>query len=243
MARKQIILTFIALLIVCSLSGNVNGQTSDPAPNNNFYQYFPFISVQPPNSVYVKSYSEYIDGTNHFVVGELINQTNTMVYDAGVTVEIKGPNLESTYRTIRTFIRCINPHQTSPFKVVFTGFVEPAKVSFISWSYSGSPEYPPCQSAQVESQNYQDNYGTSFTICVSNPNPKPIYGLTIAITLYDSSGKVVGVEKDAFPMYFQPNNKNIGCPIESISTSVRANQFSRFSAQAEGFTSEGNTFP
>ena len=243
MARKQIIFTFIALLIVCSQSGNVNGQTSDPGPNNFFYQYFPLVSVPSPYSLYVKSYSEYIEGTNHYVVGELINQTNTMVYNAGVTVEIKGPNLESSYRTIRTFIRCINPHQTSPFKVVFAGFVEPAKVSHISWSYMVVPEYPPCQTAQVESQNYTDHYGTFFTICVSNINPKPMYGLTIVITLYDSSGKVVGVEKDAFPTYFPPNNKDIGCPIESIFTPFRADQFSSFSAQAEGFTSEGNTFP
>jgi hypothetical protein len=162
MARKQITFSFITLLIVCSLSGSVKGQTSESGPNNFFSQYLPLISVPSPYDVYVKSYSEYIEGTNHYVVGELLNQSNTMYYDAGVTVEIKGQNM-NTYRTIRTFIRCINPHQTTPFKVEFNGLPEPAKVSHISWSYQGiSQEYPPCQSAQIDSQNYHDNYGTRF---------------------------------------------------------------------------------
>jgi hypothetical protein len=243
MARKQITFSFIALLIICGLSSNVKGQTSELGPKEFFNQYLPLISVTSPYDVYLKSYSEYIEGTNHYVVGELMNQTNTMFYDGGVTVEIKGQNYEQSYRSIRTFIRCLNPHQTTPFKVVFNGLSEPAKVSHISWSYGSSPEYPPCQTAQVVSQNYHDDYGTSFYISISNINPKPMYGLTIAITLLDSSGKVVGVEKNTFPQYFPPNYDGINGPIESISTSYRADQFSSFSAQAEGFTSEGNTFP
>jgi hypothetical protein len=137
----------MTLLIVCSLPGNVKGQTPAPIQNNSFNQYLPLISVPSPYDVYVKSYSEYIEGTNHYVVGELLNQSNTMWYDAGVTVELIGQNQELIYRTIRTFIRCINPHQTTPFKVVFSGLTEPVKVSHISWSYTSSPEYPPCQSA------------------------------------------------------------------------------------------------
>jgi hypothetical protein len=242
MARKNITFSFFALLILCVQSGNGKGQTSELGPKEFFNQYLPLITAPLPEW-YPISYSEYVEGTNHYVVGELKNQTNTTFYDPGVTVEIQGQNHEKTYRTIRTFIRCVAPHQTTPFKVVFSGLTEPAKVSHISWSYGSSPEYPPCQTAQVVSQNYHDDYGTGFVIQISNMNPKPLYGLTIAVTLYDSHGIVVGVDKDTFPEYFPPNTGGLDSPFEIIYTSYRANQFTSYSVQAEGFTSEGDTFP
>jgi hypothetical protein len=243
MTRKNIAFSFIALLIICGLSGNGKGLTSELGPQESFRQYLPLISNPFSYNGFLKSYSEYIEGTNHYVVGELENVFNTIVYDPGVTVEIQGQNHEKSYRSIRTIIRCLAPHQTTPFKVVFSGLSEPAKVSHISWSYGSSPEYPPCQTAQVTSQNYHDDYGTSFVIQVSNINPKPLYGLMIAVTLYDSHGIVVGVEKDTFPEYFPPNTGGVGSGFEIIYTSYRANQFTSYSVQAEGFTSEGDTFP
>ena len=74
-------------------------------------------------------------------------------------------------------------------------------------------------------------------------NPKPLYGLTIAVTLYDTHGIVVGVEKDTFLEYFPPNAGGQDSPFEIIYTPYRANQFTSYSVQAEGFTSEGVTFP
>lgn len=241
MAQKKIIFVIIAFLFVLSLSDDAHGQTPVPEQTDTSFQYLPFITIPSPYDIYLKSYSEYIEGTYHYVVGELYNQSNTIYYDAGVTIEIIGQNM-NTYRTIRTFIRCVNPHQTTPFKVVFNGLSEPAQVSHISWSWTGSPNYPPCQPAQIELESFHDNFGTTFYICVSNVNPKPMYSLSIIVTLYDSAGIVVGVEKDTYPVLMPPHS-DISCPLEGLYTSYRAGQFSSFKAQAEGFTFEESIFP
>jgi hypothetical protein len=182
------------------------------------------------NAITVKSYTSYIQGSDRYIIGEVVNTTNYTVYDVGVTPIIVDANHYEVSKITVGFIKRLEPNKTTPFKVVISGLAEPITKLSLPYSYNSSI-YPDYGSAQVTVQSSNAYFGTTLAGVILNTNTKTLSEIVVAITFYDDTGKVVDAEMQLLRGIVLPPQAIVHFYIQ---TRPLQTEFRSYSIQAEG---------
>ena len=186
-------LACLLVLLICISVASGHPQSSQ---DQSFQLYVPLIRraiVAQPNAITVKSYTSYVQGSDRYIVGEVVNTTNRTVYDVGVTPIVIDANHYEVSKITAGFIKRLEPNKTTPFKVIISGLAEPIAKLSLPYSYSSSI-YPKYGSAQVTVQSSNAYFGTTLAGVILNTNTKTLSEIVVAVTFYDDTGKVVDAE-------------------------------------------------
>lgn len=197
----------------------------------------------PAFSLRVSSAPPISNGTNRISVGEVINESTTTAYD----IELEARFYDSNNQLVavaRSFslLGLTGPAQRTPFEIVLPNApigVTRTEISAYGFG-TGMRAYQPITVVSRSDAPAAD--GTAqVTGRVRNPNTSTLSQTYVAVTYYNSNGKVVDV---AFG-YANVNNQGTPQPLAAgaetdyLAFNERSITYATYSVQGEGYT-EGN---
>jgi hypothetical protein len=227
--NKRFQIVFLCLVFVASVF--LTQQKIVQSGSDNLTIFLPIIQHPIPHNVVIVN-SDFSDtqGPDRYVVGEIINTTDSTVYDVTVNVQFTDADLFFTYKNSETLFENLPPNQVTPFKVSIRGLAEPIQFYEVTWAYSSSV-YPDYRPLTIVSQQLHDNFGTEVYGIVRNDTLGTLYDVLVAITYYNSIGKVVDVYYTLLRGQIFPPGSETNFQIDTL---IREGAYSTYHLQAEG---------
>jgi hypothetical protein len=171
-----------------------------------------------------------VQGADRYIIGEVVNTTNRIVYDVRITPIVIDANHNEVSKLTECFIKRLEPNKATPFKAIISGLAEPITKLSLPYSYSSSM-YPEYGSAQVTVQSSNTYFGTTFAGAILNTNTRPLSEIVVAVTFYDDTGKIVDAEMHLLRGTVLPPQTSVQFYIQ---TRPLQTEFVSYTIQAEG---------
>jgi hypothetical protein len=185
-----------------------------------------------PAEVLVLSSRSYVRSSLRYVVGELLNNTDQIVFGTQITARFydAGGQLVATDDGYSLLDR-MDPGTRVPFLVLLSN--PPASIT--RYELTVAPRFQPFlqyRSITVASQQVRDNFGPEVFGEVRNTAEAPLRGVEVAVTFYDAAGAVVDVDSS----YASTTDLAVGATSTySIKTFDRQLVYARYEVRAEGY--------